>query len=134
MTAFSEPLRCPILVIDDDPRVCVVAVSALNGAGYPAVAVDTVREGLRLLRTDGAWCALVGFELQGTDGVDAVISIHEIDPDVKVVGLLDGRSRVPVNTQEQLLSALNIRHFVEKPLSEGHLIDMIERIIRRSSS
>jgi DNA-binding response OmpR family regulator len=45
----AQPVRLPILVIEDEPSVMVFLKSALERNGFPTVCANSAREGLNLL-------------------------------------------------------------------------------------
>ncbi len=73
-----------VLVIEDDDRIRVALVLALEDEGYVARGVATAEEGLSAQRGDPADTVLVDLMLPGMDGFDCIRRLRR-DDDVPIV-------------------------------------------------
>jgi CheY-like chemotaxis protein len=79
-----------VLVIDDEEAVRAVLGRALKEQGYQVeVAVDGL-EGMQIFQRQPADLVIVDLYMPKKDGVETVIEIHQIQPDVKVVAISGG--------------------------------------------
>ncbi|WP_091652845.1 response regulator transcription factor [Micromonospora pallida] len=73
-----------VLVIEDDDRIRLSLVLALEDEGYAARGAATAEEGLRTQRTEPADTVLVDLMLPGVDGFECIREIRRSD-DVPIV-------------------------------------------------
>jgi DNA-binding response OmpR family regulator len=73
-----------VLVIEDDDRIRLSLVLALEDEGYAAVGASTAEEGLSVQRTRPADTVLVDLMLPGIDGFECIRQLRRTD-DVPVV-------------------------------------------------
>jgi DNA-binding NtrC family response regulator len=74
-----------ILVVDDDERICKVFAEFLTGEGHEPMVASNAREALEFVRTSHPDLVLMDVRMPGTDGLEALKLIREVDPDVHVV-------------------------------------------------
>ncbi|TDB80563.1 response regulator transcription factor [Micromonospora sp. KC721] len=73
-----------VLVIEDDDRIRLALLLALEDEGYDALGAATAEEGLRVQRRDRADYILVDLMLPGLDGFECIRQIRR-DDDVPIV-------------------------------------------------
>ncbi|MFF5180288.1 response regulator transcription factor [Micromonospora sp. NPDC000316] len=73
-----------VLVIEDDDRIRLALLLALEEEGYDAVGAATAEEGLRAQRRDPADYVLVDLMLPGLDGFECIRQLRR-DDDVPIV-------------------------------------------------
>ncbi|KOX02731.1 MULTISPECIES: response regulator transcription factor [Micromonospora] len=73
-----------VLVIEDDDRIRLALLLALEDEGYDAVGAATAEEGLRAQRRDPADYVLVDLMLPGLDGFECIRQLRR-DDDVPIV-------------------------------------------------
>ncbi|WP_089255237.1 response regulator transcription factor [Asanoa hainanensis] len=74
-----------VLVIEDDNRIRLSLVLALEDEGYTVVGVGTAEEGLLLQGRNAADVAIVDLMLPGIDGFECIRQLRERDDDVPIV-------------------------------------------------
>ncbi|MFF5175209.1 response regulator transcription factor [Micromonospora sp. NPDC000089] len=79
-----------VLVIEDDDRIRLALLLALEDEGYPAHGAATAEEGLRLHRREPADNILVDLMLPGLDGFECIRQLrHDDDVPIVVVSARD---------------------------------------------
>src|SRR6476660_5520674 len=73
-----------VLVIEDDDRIRLSLVLALEDEGYQARGAGTAEEGIRAQRAEPADTVLVDLMLPGIDGFECIRSLRRVD-DVPIV-------------------------------------------------
>ncbi|MCG5461922.1 response regulator transcription factor [Micromonospora sp. NPDC053740] len=73
-----------VLVIEDDDRIRLALLLALEDEGYDALGAATAEEGLRVQRRDPADYVLVDLMLPGLDGFECIRQLRR-DDDVPIV-------------------------------------------------
>src|SRR6185312_8096421 len=78
------PVMTAVLVIEDDDRIRLALLLALEDEGYDALGAATAEEGLRAQRQHPADYVLVDLMLPGLDGFECVRQLRRVD-DVPIV-------------------------------------------------
>ena len=74
-----------VLVIEDDNRIRLSLVLALEDEGYAAQGVGTAEEGLLLHRRTPSDAVIVDLMLPGLDGFECIKQLRDGDDDVPIV-------------------------------------------------
>lgn len=74
-----------ILVVDDDERICKVFGEFLSGEGHETEIASNAREALESVRTRHPDLVLMDIRMPGTNGLEALEMMRQIDSDVHVV-------------------------------------------------
>lgn len=119
-----------ILVVDDDPGIGELLVSALGFAGFEVTAVTEVTAALKAI-TDGSVDALVlDVMLPGIDGFDLVALLRSKGEEIPVL-LLTARDAVEDRVRGLRLGADD---YVTKPFSVVEVVARLEALLRRAGS
>ena len=124
-SAQGEETRTRVLAVDDDPQDLRYIQDTLAKAGYePLVAGDT-EDALRLMETEKPQVVLLDFMLRGTDGIELMKQILEVD-DVPVI-FLSAYGRDELITAALDTGAVD---YVVKPFSPSELSARIRAALR----
>ncbi|HEX4499366.1 MAG TPA: response regulator [Thermoanaerobaculia bacterium] len=94
LSPFAPPRRSPVkaarrvLVVDDDPAILHLITKVLLAAPVPfqPLAVGSAEAALQLLAAeDGIDCLLADVVLPGMDGLQLLLSAHQLRPELKIV-------------------------------------------------
>ena len=125
MTANSDLPQ--ILVIDDEmgPRE---SLRMLLKPNYQVHTADSVEAGIRLLREKHPDAVITDIRMPGTNGIDGLRRIREIDPHVAVI-MLTGFGALET-AQEAL--RLGANDYINKPFDAREMRDVISRNVERT--
>src|SRR5215210_2163978 len=125
MTVSPEPPR--VLVIDDEmgPRE---SLRMLLKPNYQVHTADSVEAGIRLLREKHPDAVITDIRMPGTNGIDGLRRIREIDPHVAVI-MLTGFGALET-AQEAL--RLGANDYISKPFDAREMRDVISRNVERT--
>ncbi len=125
MTANSDLPQ--ILVIDDEmgPRE---SLRMLLKPNYLVHTADSVEAGIRLLREKHPDAVITDIRMPGTNGIDGLRRIREIDPHVAVI-MLTGFGALET-AQEAL--RLGANDYINKPFDAHEMRDVISRNVQRT--
>jgi DNA-binding NtrC family response regulator len=103
------PMEGRVLVIDHEALTRGLSISLLESAGAAGYAVETLDEGLRLIKKDeGLRYVLLDNELANTALADAVERIRSARPDMTIVGVANEYAG-------DEFAAAGVEHFIQKP-------------------
>ena len=122
----SGPRRTRILVVDDDPHMLRYVRYTLADAGYAPIVTGDPEQVGELLKKEKPHLVLLDLVLPGTDGVELMESLSELD-DLPVI-FLSAYGR-----DENIVRALEAgaADYVVKPFSPSELVARIETALRR---
>ena len=116
-----------VLVIDDEmgPRE---SLRMLLKPNYQVHTADSVEAGIRLLREKQPDAVITDIRMPGTNGIDGLRKIREIDPHVAVI-MLTGFGALET-AQEAL--RLGANDYINKPFDAHEMRDVISRNVERT--
>ena len=116
-----------VLVIDDEmgPRE---SLRMLLKPNYQVHTADSVEAGLRILRDKQPDAVISDIRMPGTNGIDGLRKIREIDPHVAVI-MLTGFGALET-AQEAL--RLGANDYISKPFDAREMRDVISRNVERT--
>jgi CheY-like chemotaxis protein len=127
--AGKRPL---ILLIDDEPHVCVLTKLMLCDEGYKVVTAPDGDQAIAIFEKLGTHISLVilDFIMPSMDGEDVFNRLREIDPNIAVVlssGFAD-------QTKLDRMLAHGLRGFIAKPYTQQRLLEQVREIVNASQA
>jgi len=119
-------MRGPVLVIDDDRKLCGLLTEYLATSGFEVLAAGTGDDGLRLLRTEHPEIVILDVMLPGMDGFEVCRAIRR-ESAVPVI-MLTARGDV---TDRVVGLELGADDYLAKPFEPRELVARIDAILRR---
>lgn len=119
---MPSPLIC---VVDDDELTRTWLCEHLKAAGYAVVEGGTGREALAIVDEQGPALMLLDWRLPDIDGIELIVRLREIDPDIVVVMVT---AYGEVETAVRAVKA-GAYHFMLKPLGVDDLFITIEKAL-----
>ena len=117
----------PILVVDDEEILRVVARAALEQAGYVVLEAQDGASALEIFRQEHARIAVVLMDVKmpGRSGVEVFEDLHELDPNVPVIFCSGSRAE----EQAAFLARVGPKAFLHKPYSASELTSIVRQVI-----
>ena len=132
-----------VLVIDDEKDVRVVLKEILRRAGHEVSIAADGREGLELLRSEGADLVITDVIMPGIDGVATIQEVRNDFPDMPVIVISGGGNVAPmeyepgaISTSAYLASAASAGadRTLTKPFEREALIDAVQELLADKDS
>lgn len=116
-----------ILILDDDPQVCLLLESILQGEGYRVTVTQTMQDAYHVLSEKTFNMLVTDMNLGDDYGLDLILEVKKLYPDmgVVVVTIIDD----PMEAKKIL--AAGIFGYIVKPFSKSTVIITIENAFRR---
>jgi DNA-binding NtrC family response regulator len=126
-SATGEPMKenARVLVVDDEPMVCVALTNWLQEESYLAKAVHDGPQAIAAVREETWDIVLLDLRMPGMDGMEVLKQIREIAPP-SVVIIMTAYASIPSAVQAMKDGAYD---YIVKPLDVDQLTRMLKRIV-----
>ncbi len=121
-----------ILVVDDEPMICKLAVRVLTDLGYHVLTAADGEEAIEVFRERGAEidCVLLDMTMPRMDGAETYEVIRRMRPDVIAI-LSSGYNEVAAT---QRFVGRGLAGFLQKPYSARDLGKKVQEVLRSRST
>lgn len=117
-----------IVLVDDEDLVRRLVSRVLEAAGYRVVEVATAEEGLEILSNgEKVDLLLTDVTLPGMNGAELGWLALETRPDLKLICMSGSGEEELVS--DLLASAVGAAAFLDKPFSNGELVETVNRML-----
>lgn len=132
-----------ILVIDDEKDVRVTVREILRRAGFEVITAANGKDGLGLMRDEGADLVITDVIMPGMDGVAVARELRRLYAGVRIIVISGGGNVYPmqyepgaISTNAYLASAVEAGAdlALTKPFQRQELIDAVESLLEPASN
>lgn len=121
-----------ILVVDDEPTICLTVKAALGRIGFKVLIAISGDEAVEIFKQhrEAIDCVLCDLVMPGMDGWQTFAALRRLDPDIAFIlssGYSDGRAMVGDRHDRP-------RSFLGKPYNIKELQHKIEEVMERGES
>ena len=113
--------RLEVLVVDDDPAIRDALRAVLEHAGHAVTDAESGDRALELLAQRPMDAVLLDLAMPGIDGLDALVRIRELFPDLGVI-VVSGEATIANAIKAGQRGAFD---FIEKPPDRERLLDVL---------
>ncbi len=123
----GEPMKedARILVVDDEPMVCLALTNWLEEENYFAQAVEDGPQAIKAVRGENWDIVLLDLRMPGMDGLEVLKQVKEIAPHTVVI-MMTAYASIPGAVQAMQEGAYD---YIVKPLDVDQLNLMLKRIV-----
>lgn len=107
-----------LLLVDDDTTFCRVLRSALEKRGFCVCIAHSVEEAIPLAMANPPEFAIVDMKMKGAPGLVLVKTLHELDPNTRIVVLTGYAS---INTAVEAIK-LGATQYLAKPANADEIV------------
>ena len=115
-----------VLIVDDDPTVCLSLKRLLEKEGYKILTATSAREALYSDLNSLLNLAIVDFNLPDGDGVELIKSLKKNYPSIQTI-LVTGERSISVSAMENLKK--DFFHFLRKPFEPSELLNLMDQAL-----
>ena len=114
-----------VLVVDDEPMVCLALTNWLEEENYFAQAVEDGPQAVKAVREENWDIVLLDLRMPGMDGMEVLKQVKEIAPQTVVI-MMTAYASIPGAVQAMQEGAYD---YIVKPLDVDQLTLMLKRIV-----
>ena len=114
-----------VLVVDDEPMVCLALTNWLEEENYFAQAVEDGPQAVKAVREENWDIVLLDLRMPGMDGMEVLKQVKEIAPQTVVI-MMTAYASIPGAVQAMQEGAYD---YIVKPLDVDQLTMMLKRIV-----
>ena len=118
-----------ILLVDDEEAILQTMRSILETEGYAVETASGGREALELFRQAPCDVALCDVKMQGMDGIELLVALREIAPELPVI-MLSGHGTIDTAVESLKKGAYD---YIQKPLDLNRLLVSLRNALERTS-
>ena len=122
-----ERQNTKVLVVDDDEQVCELAVSFLEGRGFPVSFCTSGMEAMDLIKRQDFGIIMTDIRLSGFDGMGLLKAAKVINPDCDVI-VITGFPTVETAVAAMRFGAVE---YFTKPFNLDQLWKSVDRLVER---
>jgi DNA-binding response OmpR family regulator len=124
-----------VLLIDDDPLIQTTLPLVLAEHGHEVIVTSNGKQALKEIRTRPPEApidvVITDILMPETDGLEVIRALRTESPNLPVVAMSGGSSRMPGTEALHLARLLGARQVLAKPFTEGELLSAIRLAVVR---
>jgi DNA-binding NtrC family response regulator len=119
----------PILIVDDDADICDTLTKILKTQGYDVMTAGSGEEAITMTRNKACQMAFVDIKLPNIDGLETLLRLKEINPDLTVIMMTGFRNEVKdALDKAQESSAITCLY---KPFDPAEAAELVKRVAKK---
>jgi CheY-like chemotaxis protein len=120
-----------ILLVDDEPDICMVYQIVLEDAGYECIPYTDPVKALKEFRIDYYHLILLDIKMPVLNGFELCKKIRELDKTVHIV-FITASEQFYENFRSEHFPELGKINYIQKPIGNEELVQMVNTIIANS--
>jgi two-component system, NtrC family, response regulator HydG len=119
----------PILVVDDDADICQTLTQILTTQGYDVVTANSGEEAITKTQAKDCQMAFIDIKLPNIDGLETLLRLKEINPDLTVIMMTGFRNEVKdALDKAQESEAITCLY---KPFDPAEAAELVKRVAKK---
>ncbi|MDD2684920.1 MAG: response regulator transcription factor [Gallionella sp.] len=115
---MNENENPSLLLVDDDITFCTVLSKALERRGFSVSVAHSVETAIPLAKTNPPEYAVADLKMDGASGLELVRTLHELDPNTRIV-MLTGYASIATAVEAIKLGATQ---YLAKPANADEIV------------
>ncbi len=118
-----------ILVVDDDPNICLSLTDRLNAEGFETFQALTGTDCLKIIKNQKIDLVLLDLILPDKDGIQIINLLHKDNPDLPII-ILTGHGTIENAVEAMKKGAYD---FLLKPGNPDHILIVVQKALERKN-
>jgi DNA-binding NtrC family response regulator len=121
----------PIMVVDDDTDICDTLTKILKTQGYDVMTANSGEEAITMSQNKSCQMAFIDVKLPNIDGLETLLRLKEINPDLTVIMMTGFRNEVKdALDKAQAASAITCLY---KPFDPAEAAELVKRVAKKTN-
>jgi two-component system chemotaxis response regulator CheY len=117
-----------VLVIDDDPAICLVIQQVLQRRGFEVSTAGDGQSGLQRFAELNPDLVIVDILMPGKEGIATILEMREAQPDARILAMTGGGS-FAANEVLRIAELVGADNSLKKPFAPTELVATVERCL-----
>jgi DNA-binding NtrC family response regulator len=119
-----------ILVVDDQESILMVVQTVLARQNYTVITARNGRDALeKLALMPDMDLIITDIIMPDIDGLQLISTVHKLYPEIKIIAMSGGGSRVGAEIYLKEACQLGVAHVLTKPFVLNELVDVVEKTL-----
>ncbi len=127
----SATSRKKVLLVDDEPDICMIYQIVLEDAGYECISYTDPVKALQEFRIDYYDLILLDIKMPVLNGFELCKKIIELDRTVHIV-FITATEQYYEKFRSQHFPEIGKINYIQKPVSNDELVQIVDRIVTNS--
>ena len=116
-----------VLIVDDDASIRGLLRQAFEMNSFEVIEASNGEEAVRTFREGGIDLVITDIIMPDKEGLESIMDLKEIDPDVKIIAI-SGGGRLEPHSYLQMAAKFGAKKVFQKPLSISLLIEAAKEL------
>jgi two-component system, chemotaxis family, chemotaxis protein CheY len=117
-----------VLVIDDDPAICLVVQRVLQRRGFEVSTAGDGQSGLQRFAELNPDLVIVDILMPGKEGIATILEMREAQPDARILAMTGGGS-FAASEVLRIAELVGADNSLKKPFAPTELVATVERCL-----
>ncbi len=117
-----------VLVIDDDPAICLIVQQVLQRRGFEVSTAGDGQSGLSRFAELNPDLVIVDILMPGKEGIATILEMREAQPDARILAMTGGGS-FAAGEVLRIAELVGADNSLKKPFAPAELIATVERCL-----
>ena len=123
-----------ILVVDDDPQICVLLKEWFESKGHKVQSAFNGVEAMCLVQNNPTELVILDILMPEKEGLETIVDLRREFPQLKIIAMSTGGSeRTRLNLLD-LARRLGAQHTITKPFDLSAINELVEKVLRNGGN
>src|SRR5919197_3586049 len=131
LSSIAKYLFLSVLLVDDEPDICMVYQIVLQDAGYQCISYTDPVKALQEFRPTYYDLILLDIKMPVLNGIELCKKIREVDKTVHII-FITASEQFYENFRSEHFPELGKINYIQKPIGNEELVQIVNTIIENS--
>jgi DNA-binding response OmpR family regulator len=120
-----------ILIIEDEPALCVLLKEVLENAGYEALTAPDGKQGMKIFSAQPCEIVITDILMPEKEGLETILELVQQSPEVKIIAISGGGAGMGDDLLE-MAKDFGARYALKKPLVMKEVVALVENLLEEN--